>query len=75
MHGTDLPPRAAAPQQIIRGDAEVIRKKAKRQRWDIDLSIFHSLIMDKGNLKHFCHIRLPQMPFIPQGTQSFSKYF
>ena len=31
--------------------------------------------MDKGNLKHFCHIRLPQMPFIPQGTQSFSKYF
>ena len=31
--------------------------------------------MDKGNLKHFCHIRLPQMPLIPQGTQSFSKYF
>ena len=31
--------------------------------------------MDKGNLEHFCHIRLPQMPFIPQGTQSFSNIF
>ena len=48
VHERIYPPRVAAPQQIIRGDAEVIRKKAKRQRWDIDLSIFHSLIMDKG---------------------------